>query len=211
MMSSRVSRFLALGLFGAVMVLAPAQGEQAPPADIPAAAFFSALSSHCGVAYAGRIVANEPATDNDPFAGKALVVHLRRCSADRIEMPFHVGEDRSRTWVLQRTATGAIDFEHDHRHADGSEDVVTRYGGVTTKPGTAVRQEFPADSFSRELFEREGLAVSVTNVWAFELERGRLVYELARPGRLFRVEFDLTTPVAAPPAPWGHADLVVAP
>jgi hypothetical protein len=38
-----------------------------------------------------------------------------------------------------------------------------------------------------------------------EIEPGeRFVYELARPGtaRLFRVEFDLTTPVAEPPPPW---------
>ena len=37
-----------------------------------------------------------------------------------------------------------------------------------------------------------------------EVEPGRaFVYELARPQRLFRVEFDLTRPVPAPPAPWG--------
>lgn len=194
-----------------MLSLAAPVGAAEPVAAAPVAAqvFFEALASHCGGAYSGSIVANEPATDNDPFAGKALVVHVRRCTADRIEMPFHVGEDRSRTWLLVRTPTG-IDFEHDHRHADGSEDVVTRYGGATTTPGTPTRQEFPADAFSRELFEREGLAVSVTNTWAFELEGDRLVYELARPGRLFRVEFDLTVPVAAPPAPWGYEDPVVA-
>jgi hypothetical protein len=44
----------------------------------------------------------------------------------------------------------------------------------------------------------------MTNVWAIELEPGRrYVYELARPGRLFRVEFDLTKPVAPPLPPWG--------
>jgi len=29
-------------------------------------------------------------------------------------------------------------------------------------------------------------------------------YELSRPGRLFRVEFDLTVSVPPPPPPWGH-------
>ena len=55
------------------------------------------------------------------------------------------------------------------------------------------------------MFEREGLAASVTNTWAMELVPGKtFVYELSRPnGRLFRVEFDLATPVALPPAPWG--------
>jgi hypothetical protein len=30
-------------------------------------------------------------------------------------------------------------------------------------------------------------------------------YELRRPARFFRVEFDLTRPVAPAPAPWGGA------
>jgi hypothetical protein len=79
------------------------------------------------------------------------------------------------------------------------------YGGETASDGTAARQEFPVDRESVELFEREGLAASTNNVWAMEIEPGgRFVYELARPGteRLFRVEFDLTTPVAEPPPAW---------
>ena len=41
-----------------------------------------------------------------------------------------------------------------------------------------------------------------------EIEPGsRFLYELSRPGgRLFQVEFDLATPVATPPAPWGATD-----
>ena len=58
----------------------------------------------------------------------------------------------------------------------------------------------------RELFLREGIPQSATNVWAIEIEPGRtLAYELRRPGRFFRVEFDLTSPVPPPPAPWGAA------
>ena len=35
----------------------------------------------------------------------------------------------------------------------------------------------------------------------------RFLYELSRPGgRLFQVEFDLSQPVALPPAPWGATD-----
>jgi hypothetical protein len=60
------------------------------------------------------------------------------------------------------------------------------------------------DAESRALFEREKLTASVTNTWAMEIEPGRrFLYELSRPGRVFRVEFDLTSPVAAPPPPWG--------
>jgi hypothetical protein len=57
------------------------------------------------------------------------------------------------------------------------------------------------------MFAREGMAASMRNVWAMEIVQGkRFVYALRRPdGRLFQVEFDLATPVATPPAPWGSA------
>ena len=69
--------------------------------------------------------------------------------------------------------------------------------------GTAQRQEFPADDFSKALFVRENIPASTTNVWAMEAGGGIFAYELRRPGRFFRVEFDLTRPVAPPPPPWG--------
>jgi hypothetical protein len=79
------------------------------------------------------------------------------------------------------------------------------YGGDTAGAGTSTRQEFLVDQDSIATFERVGLSASVINVWAMEIEPGkRFVYELARPGtnRLFRVEFDLSTPVEAPPPRW---------
>lgn len=178
-----------------------------PAADAPADAFLARIAVHCGQAFAGRIVANQPKPATpDAFEGKPLVMHVRGCEDPRRELriPFHVGEDRSRTWVLTRTASG-LRLKHDHRHADGTPDVLTMYGGDTAAAGTAARQEFPVDAESIALFRREGSAASVTNTWAMEVEPGqRFVYELSRPGgRLFRVEFDLAKPVALPPAPWG--------
>jgi hypothetical protein len=62
----------------------------------------------------------------------------------------------------------------------------------------------PGREFSKELFVRKNSSASVTNVWAMEAEPGRLfAYELRRPGRFFRVEFDLARPAAAAPPPWG--------
>ena len=174
---------------------------------MPADAFLAAIARHCGQAYAGRIVANEPASSTpDPFEGKALVMHVRGCDepSRELRIPFHVGDDHSRTWVLTRTPEG-LRLKHDHRHADGSPDPVTMYGGDTVSAGTAGRQSFPVDAASVAMFGREGLTASVANTWAMEIEPGsRFLYELARPdGRLFQVEFDLATPVALPPAPWG--------
>lgn len=121
-----------------------------------------------------------------------------------LRMPFHVGDDHSRTWVLTRTPAG-LRLKHDHRHADGSADALTGYGGDSAGAGSASRQEFPVDAESIALFKRLGATASLRNTWAIEVEPGRrVVYELSRPdGRLFRVAFDLTRPVALPPAPWG--------
>lgn len=180
------------------------------PTASPADAFLASLADLCGKAYAGRIIANQPAsTTPDPFEGKTLVMHVRGCDdpTREIRIPFHVGEDRSRTWVLTRTGTG-LRLKHDHRHQAGQPDAVTLYGGDTAGPGSTQRQAFPVNAESIAMFKREGLNASLDNTWAMELVPGKtFVYELSRPnGRLFRVEFDLTTPVALPPAPWGSGE-----
>lgn len=176
-------------------------------ADKPSSQFLANLVPYCGKAYAGRIVADQPKSNTpDPFEGKSLVMHVSGCEDPyrEIRIPFHVGDDRSRTWVITRTATG-LRLKHDHRHQDGSPDTLTMYGGDTVAPGSVRRQEFPADAESRQLFQREGRAASMSNTWAMELVPSkRFVYELGRPdGRLFQVEFDLTRPIATPPPAWG--------
>lgn len=170
---------------------ATALGAQAAPD-----AFLDGLRAHCGKAYEGRIIDPQPA--DTAFARQRLVMHVRGCG-DTLRVPFHVGEDRSRTWVLTRTASG-LRLKHDHRHEDGTEDRVTQYGGDASPGSTAMRMEFPADSFTAAL-----LPASRTNVWTIELTATQFVYQLRRTGsdRRFRVEFDLTRPVAPPPAPWG--------
>jgi hypothetical protein len=156
------------------------------------------LHALCGRAYAGRLV-EAPAGDTT-FAGKSIVMHVRGCETGRIRIPLHVGEDRSRTWVLTRSARG-LRLEHDHRHADGTEDAITRYGGDARPGAEDWRVEFPADSLTARL-----IPAAATNVWTIELVPGeRFAYALRREGtdRRFRLEFDLARPVPAPPAPWG--------
>lgn len=190
-----------------------------PPAA-PHDAFWQALSSHCGKAFAGRMVSDE-APDAE-MRGAAMVMHVRECSAARIAVPFHVQRpdgswDRSRTWLITRVGTldnpgRGLRLKHDHRHEDGTSDALTLYGGDTAAPGTASVQEFPVDAESVALFRAQGRTVSVTNVWRVEVTpagsaQPRFAYQLLRQppnARNFRVEFDLTRPIPAPPAPWGH-------
>jgi len=161
---------------------------------------FAALSQLCGQAFEGRVVSDDP-RDAD-WASQRLVMHVRECSDSEIRIPLHVGDDRSRTWVIT-PVPGGLQLKHDHRHEDGSEDVLTQYGGATTVAPTAERAEFPADEFSRALFEREDIPASMANTWSITLGETSFTYALDRPERHFAAEFDLTAPVDAPPPPWG--------
>lgn len=199
------------------LLFACAEPEAEPPSPGPQDQFWSALSSHCGKAYAGKLVSDD-AADAD-FAGVPMVMHVRECDEGRIAIPFHVqldGEwDRSRTWVITRNDAGGLRLKHDHRHQDGEPDVVTMYGGDTAGPGTAKAQDFPVDAESIELFENNDLTASVTNVWTVEADPadangGKFAYQLRRTveggapeDRYFRVEFDLNEEVEAPPPAWG--------
>jgi hypothetical protein len=190
-------RFHLPALLTLFTLLLPLTARALPPEQEK---FWSELRALCGQAFAGKIAESTSATDA-AFAGQTLVMHVRACGENEIKIPFHVGENRSRTWVLTRTATG-LRLKHDHRHADGTEDKITQYGGDTATAGTAAQQDFPADNFTAEL-----IPAAKTNVWSFLFSPTKtLSYRLVRAseGRRFRVEFDLTNPVPAPPAPWGH-------
>jgi hypothetical protein len=170
--------------------------------------FWGNLQKLCGKAFAGTVAAD---TSNSPdFAGKALVMHVRSCEKNRIRIPFFVGDDRSRTWVLTRKKD-RIELKHDHRHEDGKPDKVTMYGGTSNNAGEATRQFFPADEQTTKVVAAPvGNAPSAAaNVWWIELVAGEhYSYNLRRLGgdRLFTVKFDLKKEVAAPPPPWGWKD-----
>lgn len=165
----------------------------------PQQMFWEHLASLCGQAFEGKVVEGTAPSDA-AFKDQTLVMHVRACCENVIRIPFFVGENRSRTWVITRTAAG-LRLKHDHRHEDGSEDAITQYGGDTVVEGTDLRQDFPADDFTAEL-----IPAAKTNIWTFVIEPGvSFAYGLRREaeGRRFRVEFDLTKPIPAPPPPWG--------
>ena len=203
-----------LPLLAALPLAACASAPDLPALPASQQAFWDALQSHCGKAYAGSLASSD-ARDAD-WQGRTMVAHWAECSETRTAIGFHVEEtdksgwDRSRTWIVTRTSEG-LRLKHDHRHDDGEEDAVTQYGGDTLSSGTARVQDFPVDAYSIALFEREGLDVSVTNVWRLEVDPAgasgaRFAYQLTRrndPTRLFRVEFDASEPVTPPPPAWG--------
>ena len=198
MKRGRLSRVAAL--VGCLAAGCQSTSELQPVAPAtPRDAFWAGLQSLCGQAFTGRVT--EDSVPDSPFRGKALTMHVRSCTPTEIRVPFHVGEDRSRTWVITRTG-GGLRLKHDHRHEDGTPDPVTQYGGDTREAGSATRQEFHADAHTATL-----IPAARTNVWTVEVDPSSslFAYALRREGtdRRFRAEFDLARPVAPPPAPWG--------
>lgn len=165
----------------------------------PAKEFWTTLQNHCGNAYEGSL---ELPKEDEAFGGKKLMMHLRSCSDTVIKIPFYVGDDKSRTWVLTYK-NDRITLQHDHRHEDGSEDEINFYGGTSSNEGKADIQFFPADEHTQKM-----IPAAATNVWWITIDETSFTYNLKRLGtdRIFRVVMDLTSPIPAPEAPWGWKD-----
>jgi len=156
--------------------VAPAMGQ---PGDAPSRfetqdVFFDRIKSLCGARFEGQSVF--PEDPGDGFRDQLLVAVIETCSKDEIRIPFIVGEDRSRTWILKKTNDG-LQFKHDHRHADGTADKVSLYGGTTTFSGTYQTQSFPADAFTANLIPE-----AATNEWFLSLseDNNEITYYLER-------------------------------
>lgn len=181
-----------------------ALARPAPLVSIPTHdAFFDSIKAHCGKAYEGKVSVDNQGPSS--FSEARLVMHVRKCSATELQIPFHVGKDASRTWIISKTGSG-LSLKHDHRHQDGSDDASTMYGGHTVDAGWNTVQSFPADEYSKQLFVQQGIPQSVGNTWQMFIYPEQFSYRLIREGREFRVDFDLTKPVTPPAAPWGYSD-----
>ncbi|WP_187264061.1 hypothetical protein [Pontibacter beigongshangensis] len=152
--------------------------------------FYNSLAVLCGKSFRGTVV--HPADGTDPFAGKALVMHVQTCSDTTLRVPFTVGEDKSRTWLIRKTPEG-LQLKHDHRHEDGTPDEITMYGGISTAPAESLTHSFPADAHTAQL-----LPAAATNEWTLAIspDGSTFSYILKRDNQLrFQADFDLTKPL----------------
>jgi predicted AlkP superfamily pyrophosphatase or phosphodiesterase len=201
----RMKRYLALGLILALSgcVTRTVVTTHVAPME-PRDAFWMALAAHCGNAYEGRLVVAPPG-DEMLRGDERLIAHFRECEDRRLLIPFHIetspGEwDRSRTWIYTHHGD-SLELRHDHRRPDGSEDEQTQYGGFTLSEGTGGEQEFV-------FAERRAQDGSLLG-WRIQIVPGeRYTYGTFRgDAYTWRVDFDLSRPVQAPPAPWGYPPL----
>lgn len=149
-----------------------------------------------GQYFEGEIV--EGGREGDGFTGKRLLMQVMSYDDREVKIPFYVGEDKSRTWILNYS-NNVITLKHDHRHEDGSPDKVTFYGGTSPNEGAEYIQIFPADNETCQLID-----YACQNVWWITMDGKTYTYNLRRIGseRVFTVKFDLTKPVTSDYKPW---------
>jgi len=149
-----------------------------------------------GKYFEGKIIAGSK--EGDGFTGKKLLMQVLSYEDRQVKIPFYVGDDKSRTWILT-FSNEALELKHDHRHEDGTPDKVTYYGGTATNSGSDTIQIFPADVETCQLID-----FACQNVWWITMDGKKYTYNLRRIGsdRLFSVEFDLTKPVESDFQPW---------
>lgn len=158
--------------------------------SLPESSFIKSTLAYCGNSYRGQVIF--PADGTDPFAGQDLVMHVQSCADSVVMIPFTVGEDRSRTWVIRKTPEG-LQLKHDHRHEDGTPDEVTMYGGISTSPEGSLKQQFQADAHTAKL-----IPAASTNEWTLEIspDGKTFSYILKRDDKMrFQANFDLTNPI----------------
>ena len=161
---------LTSAVFASLLGLLPAAAQAQDARD----QFFATLESLCGQQFDGVLV--YPKDPRHDFAGKRLHADFAACGERQIKVPFQVGEDKSRTWIISRTPAG-LALQHDHRHADGTPDAVTMYGGMASTTGSALSQSFLADDYTARLVKG-----AATNVWTISIsaDGSTLTYHLER-------------------------------
>lgn len=157
----------------------------------PVIEFMENLKIFEGQRFYGKVLF--PENPDAPFNADTLYMNFESFTDTEVRMPFILGNDKSRTWVLTMNENGLL-FKHDHRHSDGTPEDITMYGGYADDKGNAFFQNFPADLETSTMMPETS-----TNVWTFKFneEMTEFHYILERHSApRFHVVFDLTAPIA---------------
>jgi hypothetical protein len=177
---------LAAPLFGC----AP-EAETREGADEPREAqraFFETMREMCGQTFGGRTIL-APETD-DTFEPARLYFIVEACDEDELRIPFVVGGDASRTWILRLDEEG-LSFVHEHLQPDGTEYENSGFGGHASEDGSATFQSFP------DFWTTDETPAAERRVWRLRIDRENdlFVYYLDRGGEpAYRLVFHLGPP-----------------
>ncbi|MDQ2068385.1 hypothetical protein [Natronospira bacteriovora] len=195
--------FLGMALGSACASPGTTDPTETSPATVPAAdsgpghALWTALRPYCGRAFEGELTSARGGDGS--FRDQAVVMDIRHCEGSRMLIPLHVGDDHSRTWVLERHAWG-VTLKHQHRDPDGSEQQINLYGGLARPPADGTELAFPVDDETLAM-----LPNSRGGYWTIRVDGDVFQYQVQRRGvdEVFQLTFDLNTPIEQPDAPWG--------
>ncbi len=192
--------FKAIVLFTFLLALAacenaPTENKSNEPPQTPELsaneqAFMDHLRSLCGKSFAGE--ETFMADGRESWSHFDFMMHVTVCENDKVHIPFHLSDDHSRTWMFL-VEDGRLRFRHDHRHADGTPEDQTLYGGYADGNGTPFVQHFPADDYTVKL-----LNDTVDRQWTLILaeDLSSMKYQLSYSDELiFEGTFDLTNPI----------------
>ena len=151
--------------------------------------FFERFMALEGKRFQGTQVFISP--NMESWDGFEIVMHVREFHPDVVYMPLRVGVNTSRTWALYRDNNNRLRFRHDHRHADGTPENLSLYGGFHTTGGNAFTQVFPADEYTCNM-----APAICDNEWtlSFNEDLSAFSYILNKAGeKVFQLDFDLTS------------------
>ena len=160
--------------------------------------FFDAIKAHCGHAFSGDV---DDSSNSTAYNGRKFVLHIRDCSDTQIKMPLHIDDNSSRILVLTKS-DGHIKLQHDHRHADGSSDALTMYGGYSSADSTAKVTNFPESAESIAITKAHAPTRTYPSVWSIILSADDITYQVVRPGRTIKSQFKFADRVDLPPQAW---------
>ncbi len=189
MMLSHLYSFLLTSVFLSISFL---YGQEIPNSKL----FLEKFKPFAGQYFEGEVITG--AKEGDAFFGKKLIMHIASYNDREVKIPFFVGEDKSRTWIISYS-NEVLTLKHYHRHQDGSPDKIIYYGGTATNSGQDSIQVFPADAETCHLID-----YACQNVWWITMDGRTYTYNLRRIGsdRVFTVKFDLLKPVQSNFKPW---------
>jgi len=203
-----------LTLFTLLIIIASCTDSDSPDTDFEYApeeaalelvdeqqAFWNNIQELCGNAYRGELADATPFYQN--FDADRILIHVRDCTDYLTHISLHLDDNHSRNLLLTKKE-GTLQLKHDHRYEDGSEEEITQYGGLAPLPGLETRQIFEADDYTADI-----LPDRFDNFWFIDfMDEETLGYGVHWPkhGNSIRMEFDISEPVEAPPAPWGYRD-----
>jgi hypothetical protein len=133
---------------------APVVADPEPAGGVDAQrAFFENMRGMCGQTFGGRTVYAE--AHDRTFEPARLFFVVEECDEEELRIPFIVGDDDSRTWIL-RMGGGGAHLSHEHLRPDGTPHECR--ASEVTPPWTAPRHSraSPTSGLPRRLRSRSG-------------------------------------------------------